>query len=138
MLMKRGWLTGALCVAVALTGATACGDKAEVGSTDDSAAAELGEAATDMKDAAGEVASAAADAGGAVGAAMLAVLEKADAADGTTDKVVSNCVTCGLGMKGSADSVAKVGDYELHLCSDKCLGHFNENPETALTSLKLE
>ncbi len=34
------------------------------------------------------------------------VLAKADAVDGTTDKVVGKCLMCGLGMDGKADCAA--------------------------------
>lgn len=69
--------------------------------------------------------------------ASLAVLAKADAVDGTTDKVISMCLTCNLGMLGSADQVAKVGEYELHLCSAECKAHFDEAPEKALLAVKI-
>jgi hypothetical protein len=119
--LKRSWLSGVLCVAVAGLGAAACGGEP-------TPAAEEGTAAvTEGQTEIGTVAS----------AAMTALLEKADAADGTTDKVVSNCVTCGLKMAGSADNAAKVGDYEIHLCSANCLGSFNEDPEKALAALDL-
>jgi hypothetical protein len=119
MNLKRiGW-AGALCAL-----AVACGGEVPSQSDDTAGVAEsvTGSVDTDL------VAS----------AAMVAILEKADAADGTTDKVVSNCVTCGLDMKGSADHAAQVGDYEVHLCSEKCQSHFNEDPEAAVTGLDLK
>ena len=70
-------------------------------------------------------------------AAGLAVLVKADAADGAADKVVSKCLTCNLGMEGSAEHVATLGDYKLHLCSDECKAGFEADPEKALLALKL-
>ena len=70
-------------------------------------------------------------------AAGLAVLVKADAADGAEDKVVSKCLTCNLGMEGSAEHVAMLGDYKLHLCSDECKAGFEAAPEKALLALKL-
>ncbi len=70
-------------------------------------------------------------------AAGLAVLVKADAADGAADKVVSKCLTCNLGMEGSAEHVAMLGDYKLHLCSDECKTGFEAAPEKALLALKL-
>ena len=117
-LMRIGW-AGALCVLV-----VACGGEAPAQPDDTAGTAEsvIGSVETDL------VAS----------AAMVAILEKADAADGTTDKIVSNCVTCGLGMKGSADHAAQVGDYEVHLCSEKCQSNFNEDPEAAVTGLDLK
>ena len=73
----------------------------------------------------------------AAGLTVLANLAKADAADGATDKVVSKCLTCNLGMEGSPEHVAKLGDYQLHLCSDKCKAGFEAAPEKALLALKL-
>ncbi len=68
-------------------------------------------------------------------AAGLAVLVKADAADGATDKVVSKCLTCNLGMDGSSDHIAKLGDYQLHLCSAECKAGFEKAPEKELLSV---
>ena len=65
-------------------------------------------------------------------AAGLAVLAKADAADGATDKVVSKCLTCNLGMEGNSEHVATLGDYKLHLCSPECKSGFEAAPEKAL------
>ena len=70
-------------------------------------------------------------------AAGLAILAKADAADGATDKVVSKCLKCNLGMEGSSEHVAKLGDYQLHLCSDECKTGFEAAPEEALLALKI-
>lgn len=70
-------------------------------------------------------------------AAGLAALAKADAVDGATDKVVSKCLTCNLGMDGSPDHVAKVGDYELHLCSAHCKDGFEADPEKALLAVQI-
>ena len=61
--------------------------------------------------------------------ATLAVLEKADLADGTADKVVGMCITCGLGMPGSPDHVVEAEGYEFRLCSDKCVGKFEADKE---------
>lgn len=70
-------------------------------------------------------------------APALAILATADAADGTTDKIISKCVTCNLGMEGSAEHVTKLGDYAVHLCSEECKQKFDEGPEKALLSMKL-
>jgi hypothetical protein len=74
---------------------------------------------------------------GSPSADALAVLAKADAVDGTTDKVVSKCVTCALGMDGSADHAVTVGNYKLHLCSDACKKKFDTDSEKALLALKV-
>jgi len=56
-----------------------------------------------------------------------AVLAKADAHDGTEDHVVSECSVCGLGMQGDAAHAVTVGEYQVHMCSETCKGHFEEN-----------
>ncbi len=69
-------------------------------------------------------------------AAALAALAKADAADGTTDKVVSTCTMCMLGMAGKAEHTATYGEYTLHFCSNQCTTAFEKDPEKALLRLK--
>ena len=71
-----------------------------------------------------------------VSPAAVAALAKADEADGASDKVVSKCLMCALAMDGSADIASKVGDYTLHLCSDKCKEAVDADPEKALASMK--
>ncbi len=71
----------------------------------------------------------------ALSAASIAALVKADAADGKVDKVVSKCLTCGLGMDGKADHSTKVGEYVLHLCKEGCKKMVEADPEKALASL---
>jgi Fe-S oxidoreductase len=70
------------------------------------------------------------------GAALLAAAAKADAADGTVDKVVSKCVTCMLGMEGKPEHAAAWGEYTVHLCSAECKETFTKDPEKALLALK--
>jgi YHS domain-containing protein len=70
------------------------------------------------------------------GAASLAILAKADASDGSVDKVVSKCVTCRLGMEGKPEYSVNYGGYAVHLCSEECKKTFAENPEKALQALK--
>jgi hypothetical protein len=70
------------------------------------------------------------------GAAVLAAVAKADAADGTVDKVVSKCVTCMLGMEGKPEFAAAWGEYTVHLCSAECKETFTKDPEKALLALK--
>ncbi len=53
-------------------------------------------------------------------AAAEAILVTADAADGTTDKVVSKCAGCKLGMAGHADHAVQAHGYTLHFCSAEC------------------
>lgn len=69
-------------------------------------------------------------------AAALAALAKADAADGSADKVVSKCVVCSLAMDGSPDYAAGYGGYDVHLCSKECREAFLKDPEGILAALK--
>jgi len=47
-------------------------------------------------------------------AEVEAKLAAADAQDGTTDKVISGCLMCGLRMEGSADFTSAHAGYTLH------------------------
>jgi hypothetical protein len=69
-------------------------------------------------------------------AAALAVLAKADAADGKADKVVSKCLTCMLGMEGRPENAATYGKFTLHFCSTTCKEKFLKDPEKAVLALK--
>jgi YHS domain-containing protein len=68
-------------------------------------------------------------------AAAVEALEKADAADGTTDKVVTKCVTCRLHMEGRSENVTSYGGYELRFCTADCKAFFEKDPETVLLNL---
>ena len=70
--------------------------------------------------------------------ALEAILAKADAMDGTTDHVVSKCGMCALRMDGSDAHVSKVGDYELHFCSEECKESFDEDSEKAILTFAVE
>jgi hypothetical protein len=67
----------------------------------------------------------------------LAILARADSFDGNDDKVVSKCLTCSLGMAGSAEHASKFGPYELHLCSKTCKKSLDADPEQAVLTSKL-
>jgi hypothetical protein len=54
------------------------------------------------------------------------VLAAADAHDGTVDHVVSDCASCGLGMPGDAAHAVRVGEYQVHMCSDSCKTLFED------------
>lgn len=69
-------------------------------------------------------------------AAAIAKLEMADAADGSTDKVVHQCTSCKLEMTGKPEHTAAFGDYQLHFCTDFCKSSFEKDPEKALASLE--
>lgn len=68
-------------------------------------------------------------------AETLAKLAKADAVDGKTDKVVSKCAGCALGMDGKAAHAAKLGEYTVHFC-DHCAGK-TKDVEKIVMALKL-
>ncbi len=71
------------------------------------------------------------------GAAMTsaAILQAADAHDGTEDHVVSECTGCGLGMKGDPAHASKHEGYELHFCSESCKSQFDAAPEKGVQGL---
>ena len=68
--------------------------------------------------------------------AVAAALVKADAFDGTEDKVVSRCVTCSLRMDGLEAHPSEIGDYTFHLCSADCLERFEGGKEAALMGVR--
>src|SRR5262245_54031716 len=65
---------------------------------------------------------------------MAAKLEKADAADGKTDKVVSKCIGCDLKMEGQEKNALKVGEYSLHMC-DGCYTKYKDDPSKSLAAM---
>lgn len=71
-------------------------------------------------------------------AAQLTRLAAADKKDGTEDKVVSKCLTCGLGMAGKADLPVKYGEYTLHLCSAACQAKVAKDPGAAIDAAKVD
>lgn len=69
-------------------------------------------------------------------ASLQAILATADAADGTTDMVVSKCAGCRLGMDGKADHSLQAHGYTLHFCSDTCKATSEPQIDTVITALK--
>ena len=67
----------------------------------------------------------------------LVILAKADALDGSEDKVVSNCLVCSLRMAGNVEHTSKFGLYDLHLCSVGCKKRFDADPERAVLTVSL-
>jgi len=65
------------------------------------------------------------------------MLAAADKVDGTEDKVVSKCGGCALGMDGSHDHALKVGDYEMHFCSEYCQKVFEKDTEGSVMGLTI-
>lgn len=70
-------------------------------------------------------------------AGVEAILAKADAYDGTTDKVVSKCAACGLGMGGSEEHALATHGYTMHFCSSDCKGKFDTDTEKAVLAMKI-
>jgi len=68
---------------------------------------------------------------------VTAILAKADAADGTTDKVVSKCSGCSLVMNGKAEHDLKFHGYSLHFCSGMCRDGFAEDTTKSILAMKL-
>jgi len=69
--------------------------------------------------------------------AVAAKLAKADAADGTVDKIVSKCAGCGLGMAGKKEYAATTSGYTLHFCSEQCKTDFEKDPSRAVMDMKI-
>ncbi|MCB1049990.1 MAG: hypothetical protein KDC71_05270 [Acidobacteria bacterium] len=66
---------------------------------------------------------------------MNAKLTLADGVDGQTDHIVSKCTGCALQMAGSDSFKTKVGEYEVHFCSDFCKKAFDRKPDESLKNL---
>ena len=72
-----------------------------------------------------------------VQAKVEAKLAKADSFDGKTDKVVSKCPSCALGMDGSNEHALKVSGYKLHFCSTACKTGFETDTVKAILALQI-
>ncbi len=70
-------------------------------------------------------------------AAVEAKLAEADALDGKTDKVVSKCAGCALGMDGKSEHALEVSGYTLHFCSEDCKTGFEKDTTKAILALKI-
>ncbi len=70
-------------------------------------------------------------------AAVEAKLAEADALDGKTDKVVSKCASCALGMDGKSEHALEVSSYKLHFCSEDCKTGFEKDTTKAILALKI-
>jgi len=81
---------------------------------------------------------AAADAvGQATDAAVIAVLEKADAYDGKVDKTVFKCAKCNLGMDGKPENVIVYSGYTLQFCSPGCKKEFEGDVKKAVMAMNI-
>ena len=70
-------------------------------------------------------------------AELKSKLAAADQVDGTADHVVSLCSGCRLGMAGKAEHSISVEGYELHMCSESCKAHFEQDLVASLTELEI-
>ena len=70
-------------------------------------------------------------------AAVEAKLAKADKFDGKTDKVVSKCASCALGMDGKSEHSLEVSGFTLHFCSDDCKTGFEKDTTKVILALKI-
>ncbi len=70
-------------------------------------------------------------------AAVEAKLAEADEFDGKTDKVVSKCASCALGMDGKSEHALEVSGYKLHFCSENCKTGFEKGTTKAILALKI-
>lgn len=70
-------------------------------------------------------------------AQVTAILARADAADGTSDKVVSKCAGCSLVMNGKAEHDLKAHGYTLHFCSGMCRDGFAKDTTKSILAMKL-
>lgn len=68
---------------------------------------------------------------------LVAMLVKADAFDGTEDKVVSKCSSCGFDMDGLAEFSVKLHDYTLHFCSEKCQKNFETDTAAKVLAMTI-
>lgn len=68
---------------------------------------------------------------------MVEVLAKADALDGQSDKTVSLCASCVLGMDGSKEHQLHVGEYTMCFCADHCKQAFSEDISKSVLAMKL-
>lgn len=73
----------------------------------------------------------------AVTPAMAEVLAKADALDGQSDKVVSLCASCALGMDGSEEHSLRVGEYTMYFCSGDCKQEYSKDISQSILGMQL-
>ena len=70
-------------------------------------------------------------------ATLQAKLAQADATDGKEDKVISNCLMCGLGMKGQDSQVSAYEGYQVQHCGPGCKQAFDKDPAKWVTQVKI-
>ena len=67
---------------------------------------------------------------------LNARLAAADALDGAEDKVISNCYSCQLGMKGKGELAAQVNDFAANFCSEGCRTRFQEEAADMIAKIE--
>ena len=67
---------------------------------------------------------------------LNARLAVADVLDGAEDKVISNCYSCQLGMKGKGELAAQVNDFAAHFCSEGCRTRFQEDAANMIVKIQ--
>lgn len=70
-------------------------------------------------------------------AKVEAKLVSADEFDETTDKIVSKCAGCKLGMDGSDKYALTAFGYTMYFCSDDCKKKFEEDTAKAILALEI-
>ena len=67
---------------------------------------------------------------------LNARLAVADALDGAEDKVISNCYSCQLGMKGKRELAAQANDFAAHFRSNGCRTRFQEDAANMIVKIE--
>lgn len=70
-------------------------------------------------------------------AEIVAKLAKADALDGTSDRMIMRCAGCRLRMDGSAEHQLKVAGFKMRFCSEACKTGFAENTAEKIRNLEI-
>ena len=70
-------------------------------------------------------------------AATLEKLAAADRLDGTEDKVISFCPSCGLRMRGNAEFSCRIGAYTTHSCAAHCNESVCEDPDGIFADIQI-
>lgn len=64
-------------------------------------------------------------------------LAAADLVDGKTDKIVTKCPSCALGMDGKSEHTLEVLGYKLYFCSEPCKTAFAKDLTKSILDLKI-
>ena len=68
---------------------------------------------------------------------MAEMLAKADALDGQTDKVVTRCASCELGMDGTKEYALRVGEYTMYVCQEDCKQAFGKDVAKSVMDMQV-